>query len=336
SLFREAEERLHKLAEKISESNAGNWQPSIREVIVRYREAEYEAVKNKLLSEVRILIQESKALGAEKTAPMTYRKVESMLKEVEKILSSQQYDDPTLGAKANELLEESRHLLYISQLSRQIRRDDAAFENYLLQLEQVIGKLASLVEVPSEFSRKVEEVLGDIELSVANLKRELEQQKKQNIILLDSLEDMQAEIAALKSRVGKNESILQKVDNLKSSLSPVNVKTIYQKDRIVLRLNGIEFPLGKIQINATDRKRLEKIGQALHNFPDKQIRVQLGQSATGNVQYSKSLANQRARAVTLILQSAGFIPDSRISAEGVLLQQANPPAHAIVDVIIQL
>ncbi len=337
SLFRQAEENLQRLADRIAEGRSENIQGFIQETIVRYREAEYEAVKNKLLSEVRILIQESRDLDAEKTVPVTYRKVDRMLKEVEKILSSQNYEDPTLGMKARELLVESRHLLNLAQLARQVQRDDSAFEQYILQLEDSIRELATLMGVTAEFSGNNEQILSDIAFAVKELKRELDQQKKQNVVLLDSLEDLQQEIAALRSQVMENETTLHKVDQLKSRLASENIKVLYQNDRIVLRMNGIEFPLGKIQINRTDRERLEKIGEVLRNFPDKRIRVQLGQSAAGNSQYSKALADQRARSVALIIQSAGYIPDTRISSEGILLEQpGTSTAHAIVDVIVEL
>ncbi len=335
-LFQKAEKGMHEVADRLSRGTSSNSQQKINEVIREYREAEYEAVKNKLLSEVRILIQESKDLNAEKTAPQTYGKVIGLLKEVESIINAQNFNDPSLGEKAASLLEESKHLLYLAQLAHQIHRDDAAFENHMLQLEDSIYKLVLLLNVHSSFAGNVDEALKSINQSVSELMDELDRQRKQNTVLLDSLNRLRKDIATLKTQLGEDQTIRHKVENLRTGLASENINVIYQSDQIVMRMNGIEFPLGQIQISGRDRTRLEKIGVALRVFPTQHITVQLGQGGVGNTQYNKALAEKRARAAALIIQSAGYIQDSRISTEGVLLNQDQNTAHAVVDVVVDL
>ena len=104
----------------------------------------------------------------------------------------------------------------------------------------------------------------------------------------------------------------------------------------MLRANGLQFPLGKLQISTEEKVRLESIGEALRAFPSAQIVVRVGQTTAGNAEYSQKLAEQRAQAVTLVIQSVGYIHDSRIRSEAVLLDNNRETGHAIVDVIISL
>lgn len=335
-LFRRAEKDLHELSDRLISGNLSNSRQKTDEVIRKYREAEYEAVKNKLLSEVRILMQESKDLNAEKTAPRTYRKVNELLKEVESIINAQNFNDPSLGEKAASLLEESKHLLYLAQTARQIRRDDTAFENYMLQLEDSIYKLALMLNANPSFSGNIEDAIKDINQSVSELKDELESQKKQNTVLLDSLNRLRREIAALQTQLGEDQTMREKVDNLRARLAPQNVKVMYGSNQIVIRMNGIDFPLGQTRISNGERARLEKIGEALRAFPSQHITVRLGQSSSGNTQYNKTLAEKRARAAALIIQNAGYIQDYRISSEGMLVNHNGNTAFAVVDVVVDL
>jgi OOP family OmpA-OmpF porin len=335
-LFQRAEKNLYEVADRLSGGNVSDSRQKTDEVIRKYREAEYEAVKNKLLSEVRILMQESKDLDAEKTAPRTYRKVNDLLKEVESIINAQNFNDPSLGEKAATLLEESKHLLYLAQTARQIHRDDTAFENYMLQLEDSVYKLALMLNVNPSFSGNMENAMKNINHSVSELKNELESQKKQNTVLLDSLNRLRKEIIALQTQLGADQTLREKVDNLRARLAPQNIKVMYQSDQIVIRMNGIDFPLGQTRISNDERTRLEKIGEALRAFPNRHITVRLGQSSSGNSQYNKTLAEKRARAAALIIQNAGYIQDSRISSEGVLVNQNGSTAYAVVDVVVDL
>jgi outer membrane protein OmpA-like peptidoglycan-associated protein len=335
-LFKAAEKNLQKLTEKFSNNSQNQISEAISEAILLYREAEFEAVRNKLLSEVRILIAEAKDLKAEKYTPRSYKKVNELFEEVDNILATRQYDDPTLGQKAADLLEESKHLLYLVQLAQQLNREDAAFEDYLLSLENSVENLNQILSISSSLSNGMEPALYDIGQSIEDLQAKLDQQRRINENLLDSLTILSEKIAQLKMRLGDSQNIQKKLDNLKAELSSQGIKVMQQDGYIIMRANGLQFPLGKIQMSPQEKIRLETIGESLRMFPSTQIIVRVGQTAAGNAEYSKKLAEQRAQAVALVIQSAGYIKDSRIRSEAVLLDNNLDTGHAIVDVIIFL
>jgi outer membrane protein OmpA-like peptidoglycan-associated protein len=335
-LFQEAEKSLQELTEKFEKKIPGNSQELINRCTQSYKEAEFEAVRNKLLSEVRILLQESQELDAEKVAPQSLNKVNSLLAEVEEILNARRYNDPTLSEKAAQLLEESKHLLFIVQKNQQLHQENAAFENYLLQLEQTTGRIAQLLQIDTPFSSGLQQVLKNIELSLQDLQNELQRQKEQNQFLQDSIARITEEMESMRIKLVKDQAISEKVEVLKSQLSQFNVKVVYQEPQVILRLNSLQFPLGKLQLNGEDQIRLEKIGEALRTFPLESLLVRLIQNSGGNEQYNQNLAEQRAASVALIIQNSGYLPDFRIHSEGLVRDTQMNGGNALIEILVEL
>jgi outer membrane protein OmpA-like peptidoglycan-associated protein len=335
-LFHKAEKSLQELVEKFEKNIPGNSQELINRCIQFYKEAEFEAVRNKLLSEVRILLQESQELDAEKVAPQSLNKVNSLLGEVEEILNARRYNDPTLSEKAAQLLEESKHLLFIVQQNQQLRRENAAFESYLLQLEETTGRISRLLRINASFSNGVQQVLKNIELSLQDLQNELRSQQQQNQLLQDSIARISEELESMRLKLVKDQAISESVDVLKTQLSLLNIKVVYQEHEVILRLNSLQFPLGKLQVTKEDQERLEKLGEALQTFPLESLLVRVIQSPGGNAQYNQNLAEQRARGVALIIQNSSYLPDFRIRSEGLVRENDPNGGRALIEILIAL
>ncbi len=335
-LFEKADNDLQKLASEFLLKIPSGIESKMNEVAILYRQAEFEALRNKLLSEVRILFEESKDLEAEKLAPQSYNKVNNLIREVEIILQEKNYEDYSLNEKAAQLLQESQHLLHLVQLARRMNHDQTAFEQYILELEKSVSKLGEILKVEPRFDNGIKDFLEKVEISTQELRNENQSLKKNNEILVDSLNKLSQEIRYLETELDRKRNFTEKVDNISTLLSDYGIKVIENHDNIVLRLNGVEFPPGKMQIDEGARIKLQKIGESLHHFPSSSINVRLGQSAGGNAQYSKTLAEQRAKVVALIIQSAGYLKDDRIRSEGILIDDNLNPGHIIIDVIVEL
>ena len=335
-LFQTAEKALQELAVKFEKNTPGNSLELINRCTQLYKEAEFEAVRNKLLSEVRILLQESQELDAEKVAPQSLNIVNSLLAEVEESLNARRYNDPTLSEKAAQLLEESKHLLFVVQQNQQLRQENAAFENYLLQLEQTTGRIARLLQIDAPFSNGVQQVLKNIELSLQDLQNELQRQKEQNQLLQDSIARITEEMESMRIKLVKDQVISEKVEVLKTQLSPLNVKVVYQEHQVILRLNSLQFPLGKLQPIEDDQNRLQKIGEALRTFPLESVLVRLIQNPGGNAQYNQNLAEQRATGAAYIVQNSSYLPDFRVRSEGLVRENQMNGGNAQIEILIEL
>ena len=333
--FNDAEESFLKLTQKSVDKIPGDFQARKNEILAKYRKAQFEAIGNNLLSEVRILIKESEDLNASKYAPKTYTLVKNLLAEVNTILANQEYENPELKQKAAQLSQESLHLLTIVQLAQKIRSSDDALESYLLDLENDIDQMAEPFNYQPEFGNGVKRALENLS-NLINEQQELKASLNERVkVLSDSVRYLYDENLKLMGQLRHRSDITDQSRRLNQELSPYGVKTIQENNHITLRANGIRFDFGKIQISEQSRKVLEKIGTAMRSLALSKLKITLGQSSGGNFQYSKSLAEQRANAVALVIQTTSYLPTNKINTEGIIIDSPLDTGHAIVDIILE-
>lgn len=333
--FHEAEQELHRIALRLKKAAPSKYEKKMNAIEKLYRQAQFEAIRNKLLSEVRIFMQEARNLDAEKYAPKTFALVNELFSQVKHILQKNQFNDPTLPTKAQRLLEESQHLLYITQTAHRIYGQDGEFEGYLLQLEKSVRELAQIIDYNPEFTAGIQPVLSDISLSVKDLRQELAQEKQRNEQLRDSLRALHQTIRQMRESRQVHDKYLALLRELKNSLPQPDVQVDDQSGALHIHMNGISYPPGSIKVPGQDRALLEAIGRALQNIPKESVLVRLTQASSGNPDYNMTLAEQRAEEVALIVQTAGFIPDDALRVEGRISDKLHPPHEAVIDVFIE-
>lgn len=336
--YEKAEENLRRLIRRFPEKKPDKIEKEVNALIRMYRKAQFEAIRNKLLSEVRILIQEARDMDAEKLTPRIFTLVNELMKDVENILNKNRFNDPDLQEKAGRLSAESQHLLYLAQWAQRIKRDNSAFEDFALKLEQAISRLAALLNYSPEFSEGIEPVLKDISLSVKQLQNELESLRQENAVLRDSLNILKKELGRQRLELTRQNELKQKVSQLEKEFSREGGKVALRGDEIILRFNGIQFYPGRSEMDEPSRRLLEKIGKVLRDFSRGIFRVKVLQFTDGNPRYNQSLATQRAQAAAFLIQTAGYIPDERVRWEGIVIKNDSRAgsSRALLEIVIEL
>ncbi|GAB4376387.1 MAG: hypothetical protein Kow0042_22660 [Calditrichia bacterium] len=334
--FSDAEKKLSDLVEQLERRSNRNLDDRINQGIKLYRQAQFEAIRNKLLSEVRIFMHESRELGAEKWAPHTLALVNTLLQEVEDILDKKRFSDPGLQEKASRLSEESQHLLFLTQLAKKVYKDDQALEDFLLQIESALHKIAADLGYNPKFSQGILPVLRDLDLTVQALQEENRSLHQKNAELKDSNRLLQDEIIRLRNQLRREQNLTQKFQQLESSLKPMGAVVDQSDHTVSIHLNGIHFEPGRTTVPDQYMDKLKQIGNALRIFSEYPILIRLTQAGSNNVMYSQAMAEQRAKNVALIIQTAGFINEERIRFQGALTDVALQNGHAILDIFIDI
>lgn len=332
--FDQAENELKKLAEILRKNPGANLGNRIEKNVRLYIQAQYEAIRNRLLSEVRIFIQEARDLGADKYTPATLALVEDLLRDVEAILNKRRFVNGELQDKAGRLAEESQHLLYLAQTARRIYRDDAALENFLLGLETSIQKLCNTLAYQPKFTEGVVPILHDLDMTVQQLISENQALRQKNWHLQDSLQAKNDEIRRLQQQIQGVQLWSGKLDRFKKRISGLNAAVTENESALYIRLNGLNFMPGKVNVNNGDKDKLKKLGRALTEFAGNAIKVRIIQPSSGNPLYNRQLAEERARATALFLQAEAFIDNNLLSWEGVLIVDEGEPGHAYLEIVI--
>ena len=149
-------------------------------------------------------------------------------------------------------------------------------------------------------------------------------------MLRDSVERLNQRIQELQEKLGKHQEFLTQLSALKQRLLKIGVITAQKGNQILLTLNGLNFAPGGVTLPEEEQTTLSQIAREIQKLPYQKIEVRIIQAAAGNREYNQTLANQRAKSVTLFLQSHAFIPDDQLSYKGIIIENSQGSRGAIL------
>ncbi len=328
---------MQDVALKIAEGKRNSSEKELLSLVKLYRKTYGEAVRNNLLGEVQILLQESKNLNAEKYAPRTYQLTSQLLSEVESLIDAQRYDSPQLDQKATLLKEEANHLWKITQMIHDFQKKNGNYEAYLLRLEKQLRETASLLNLNPQFSRGIIPILLDIQQAISNLKEQYQQLAQMNEKLVKENQALREKLIRFTENKRITESLEQKLDTLREQVA--NVVEIQQLDSfLILKIPGFTFNSGSLDIRPMEAQKLNKLILILREFPNRKLVVKYIQPQRGELVYNQTMALKRAQSIKNYLQAFMFLDDSLVDTIGEVSHEALPlsSARGEVEVTIYL
>ncbi len=334
-LFLDAENELHDAARIFRGGSSNDLEERLNTIYRLYKRAQYQSIRNKLLSEVRIFIQESKDLGAAKYAPRTFALVEQLYSEVENILDKNRFTDPNLQDKANQLAEESQHLLYLTRLKNRLEKSDDALEDWVLQLEKSVSNLAAIINYQPQYSEGIQAVMENVRLSIQELQTENLALKKKNGELSDSIAHLNNRVNNLEGRLKIQKDWSAVIKDLNAELGGFGIRVSENNTSVLFQVADLIFQPGKIEVDQSSYPVLQKLGKSLQQFSGHPMQLLVIQTGRGNHDYQATLADQRAMSCALVVQTSGFIPDSQLTVRGEANDDPGGDASVLLEVRIQ-
>lgn len=269
-----------------------------------YRQAELVAIKSTYLSETRSLIELAKQNKANKYAPETLAKAESLLAQAETGLSENRYDTDQPKALAREAKYEAQHANHIAQKVALVSSKKITMEALLLEMEQPVAKIASSLDMVAVLDGSVEDVSALIREKIASLQADSQElsQRQQEI------DELQTELAKLEERLGvqsqrleKQEEKRNKIESIKRMFFADEAIVFEQGNNIIIRLTSLHFDSGKADINIDNFDLLNKVMRAADTFPTSKILIEGHTDSFGSDQANMDLSRERAVSVRTYL-----------------------------------
>ena len=351
-----AEEEFVELMRAIENNNL-NWAQKNRAKIVRaFDQLELRAIKG-VLSEVRKLINEGKEMGASKIAPNTFKAAQDKLRDVDAFISKNRYQKKQIRQQANEALFQARRLLQVLEQSKKIQTMEP--EQITLWFEVMLHEAAAKLSAPDMrdrgFEVQVENILASItalqkdrEFMIVKVKRQQAELEYNQVQLTDlenriaTLEGKTRQERAAKERLASERRFQQLFNEVQNSFGPNEAEVYKQGNRLVIRLRGIQFPVGKAFILPGNYALLSKVQRAIRTFGQPEVVIEGHTDSTGSEALNLDLSEQRAEAVRQYFVANGTVTYDEISAIGYgseepLASNKTPEGRAInrrIDVII--
>lgn len=329
--YEEAEKYFESGARKIEDGNTKSGEERMGKAVEKFRDSELIAIKVNIIGKVHTLLGQAGDIKAEKYAPISYLKSQTLIQEAENILNTDRKKQSLARRKAEEAEYEAKHAMYLSRLAQDYKGDDTMWEQLVLEHEDLAKRTArelklkglqydnGLIKPMNKIQRAVQSLNNNIknlqeEIQIKNkelaqqaselkkINRKLNKSKEAEVVLKDKLE-------AKKRREEK----MRRVENL---FKPAEAKVIREGTNLKIRMIGLNFKPGKDVIDADFFGLLTKVQKAIRDFPQAQIIIEGHTDSRGNSSKNMRLSRARANAVKSYLQANMGLSDSQIKAVG--------------------
>jgi len=295
-----------------------------------YRQTELEAIKKRLLTETRALIEQARRNRVQRSAPRTLEKAQRLLAEADTALEEDRYDTDRPRALARQANYEARHAIYLAQYLDSQRDQRATEEDLILAMEEPLRRIAAAAEIAAEFDKgpaepagRVIEYLQTQQDRVQNLEQDLDERTRQVFALEQEITGVYERLGgvsdqrqAMQRELERQEMERQRLLQVEALFERDEARVLRQGEDVILRLTGLRFPVGGADIPATGMDLMSRVQTALRLYPDAQITVTGHTDSFGSDAANFELSRRRAESVRTYLLTNLRIPAARVAAVG--------------------
>jgi outer membrane protein OmpA-like peptidoglycan-associated protein len=319
-----AEEKFLELTRAVEKGSLRYAKKNGARVQEEFRQLELRAIKTQTLGEVRKLLDQARKRGDHKVAPKAYAVAQQRLKEADAFITKNPYKKEEMLKKASLALFMARRVQQVARQSQKIRGMQP--EQITLLFEGDLHKISQKLSAPDmrdqPFETQVENIVGTIDA--------LQQTR---LFMSERDKSQQAEIESLKKQVAKLSGQTQAERDVKERLlaerrfnelfntvqgyfEPREAETYKSGNQLVIRLKGIQFPVGKSVILPKNYTLLSKVQRAIRTLGDVDVVIEGHTDSTGSSELNEHLSEQRADAVRQYLVANETLSYDKIIAVG--------------------
>lgn len=328
--WQRAERELEKAAIALERGNESDGTSRGEAAADRYRSAELQSIKLRLLADTRALIEDARRQKVQRYAPRTLARAEALVSEAESAIEADRYDTDKPRELALEARYEVRHAFQIARQIDAWKDRDGTPEDLILEMEEPIRRVAAETDVPIRFdegpeatadqllkhidslddrNQRLDETLNERTRQVFALEEEITATREQ-------LGGVAQQRQALEQQVQRQEMDRQRLDQVEGLFQRDEARVLRQDGQVVLRLYGLTFPPGRAKIPAGSNDLMKRVETAIRLFPDAEVTVTGHTDSFGSDSNNFELSRRRAEAVRTYLIEVAKMPAFRISAVG--------------------
>jgi len=347
--WRDGERALQNAGRQVESGNRNGAVAEASKAEIAYREAEYEALRKALVAATEGLRKAAEDRDADKKAATTFLRAETELAAAEAALRANRKDQSEAIAHAIAAADGYRRASRIALMVDAVKRNpNAAVEKLVLDYEGYMSASAEALNFRADFSEGPEPVSTQLidainsitqdrdalrtEASSAGIALASYRAQHDSLVFVndslaarllmqtDSLAAQRqfqlAEQQRLAAQLRAREEREDKIDKVGELFSAEEAEVAMIGDDLVIRMYGLNFPVGLAQIRPESFGLLTKLQRVLREFPTDPIEIAGHTDAQGNDQRNQALSIRRAEAVRQYLIANMAIPEVQISAIG--------------------
>jgi OmpA-OmpF porin, OOP family len=312
------------LTKAIEDDNMSYAQKNAVEVQAAFRELEIMAIKNSAIGKARQMMADAKKAKVQKTTPTAYKDALQALLDADAYIDQNLYEADTISQKADHAEFMARRMMVINESSQKFK--EMTPEASAIYVEGLLAGLSKTIDAGDLRDQTV-----DAQVSVLDRSVETMQQKNQNLEKanqgyqaqlatmeqqLSGLKGYSREQEAAKEKLAAERAFNEKFNKVQRFFRPDEAEVYKQGTQLVIRMRGIQFPVGKATLTPENYTLLSKVQKAIQTFGQPNVTIEGHTDSTGSAQTNQDLSQKRAEAVKTYLVANKTLPANRIRVTG--------------------
>lgn len=348
--YLDVEREYLKLTQAIEKDNLSYAQNNAGRIQAAFLRLEILAIKNNALGNARNMMLEADRANIQGIAPVAYNDALQALNEADAYIEKNPYEAETIAQKAAHAEFMSRRMMEISDSSEDFGKMTP--EAAALYVETMLARLGKAMDAgdlrDSSFESQINMMIGSAEaLKVKNQALEMGNQEYQaKIAALEQqvagLQGLSREQAEVKRTLAAEREFNERFNEVQAFFRPDEAEVYKQGGQLVIRMRGIQFPVGAATLTPENYVLLSRVQRAIQAFDQPTVIIEGHTDSTGSAQTNKELSRKRAEAVKTYLVANRTLPENHIRATGYgpdrpLAPNTTPEGRAInrrIDVLI--
>ncbi|MCX2744042.1 OmpA family protein [Mangrovivirga sp. M17] len=339
--WEDAEDEMKDAAEDFEKGNSNNAKEKASKATELYRQAELESIKSKYLANAKSLVKRADDNKVDKVAPKTLKEAKLLISNTEQLLNEDRYDKDEARLMAKQAEYKASLAIHMATQIELLEDKNFEPEDYLLLSYEPVTRIGEHLDMNVKFDKGIEQPLSEItstinhnkmmrlnlENEIFTKKQEIENYKKivdekiQTQKVLKGQLSYETELSikkqeALQSRINQNAILKAKFDEIQRLFPQQEAQVFRQKNDVIIRMVGVNFDVGKSQIEKENFATISKIEKVADIFEEASIIIEGHTDSQGSDKANLALSQDRADAVLTYLLASTNIDKSRFKTIG--------------------
>ncbi len=348
--YMDVEKRYLKLTEAIEDDNLSYAQKNAAEVQAAFRDVEIMAIKNSAIGNARKMMADADNAKVQKIAPAAYNDALQALNEADAYIGQNPYEADTISQNAAHAEFMARRMMSINESGNKFK--EMTPEASALYVEGLLARLGKTMNTGDLRDQGIDGQLNGMIGSVESLTQKNQSIETDNQAYQARIADLEKQFTGLqgysreqeaaKRKLAAEREFNEKFNKVQRFFRPDEAEVYKQGGQLVIRMRGIQFPVGQATLTPDNYTLLSKVQQAIRTFGQPTVTIEGHTDSTGSAQMNQELSQNRAEAVKTYLVANKTLPANRIRAIGFgpsrpLAPETTPEGRAMnrrIDVLI--
>ena len=300
--FDRVENEYLELTTAIERDNLSYAQENAAEVQAAFRDLEIMAIKDAAIGNARKMMADADNAKVQKIAPTAYEDALKALNEADAYIGENPYEADAISQKAAHAEFMARRMMTIVENSQKFKQMTP--EASALYVESLIERLGKPMNAGDLRDKGIEDQFSTLTGTFKTMGQTSQSLEKENQNYQTQLASLEQQLSGLKGYSQAQETAKQKLaaerafneqfNKVQRYFRPDEAEVYKQGNQLVIRMRGIQFPVGQATLSPDNYTLLSKVQQAIATFGQPAVTVEGHTDSTGSAQTNQELSQKRA------------------------------------------